>query len=273
MSIPRSRPRLCDNFTNVDKLGCFSQSGVAAISASTSSPMSPILYLVTGGCEFAEDVSRCVVKSISIYDVLHHSSNVNAAIRAIEITDDEHLRRITPAVLGLITERILPLRRSLSYCDDPDKISPVLVALVKFVRVVAGRLMLCPETYTALSQFSFSLNRSHSGALRVCGIELATELVAYRFDGRSVAYHMKRIIDLWTTNGSRFDDAKSKSAQLEFLLRILSNGNLLPLLSSSFVAKILGFVVVVAKSDTKRISDSAKVLLRMIYESFPEQSL
>lgn len=235
--------------------------------------MSPILYLVTGGCEFAEDVSLCVVKSRSIYDVLHHSSNVNAAIRAIEITDDEHLRRITPAVLGLITERILPLRRSLSNYDDPDKIRPVLVALVKFVRVVAGRLMLCPETYSALSQFSFSLNRSHSGPLRVCGIELATELVADRFDGRSVAHHMTRIIDLWTTTGNRFDDAKSTSAQLEFLSRIFRNGDLLPLLSSSCVAKILGFVVIIAKSDTKRIADSAMVLLQIIHQSFPEQSL
>ena len=231
--------------------------------------MSCVLDLAIGACDFVEQV-MCGGATASWYTILHHSSNLSVAISLVEKTSDEELESMRCDLSAYTTAHIVPLFNRSNERPGETNINPILIALVNFVRVLSGRCIWTPDTYSTLSQFAFSLTRSGSARLRICGIELGSELLGYKPDQVCASYHMKRFIDLWVTS-YRFDDMSTRLAQLGFVSTILKNGALIPNLTMASVIKIRSLLIRLTHSENFRVADLADSVLGLFRTHFPQQ--
>ena len=226
-----------------------------------------VIELVIGACEFVEQVGHNG-RSVTSYHLLHQSSNLTVAIRLVETTPNDQLETLKHDISAIVTERIVPQMHELLQRTDADKIDPLSISLLKFIRVVSERLSWSPNTYAVISQLSFALSRSNSSRVRICGVELATTLLGSTLHPVSVTHHIKRFMELWTTK-HQFLDPTTRLSQLGFMSRILCNPSLVPKLTFTHVAKMRVFLLTGTESNNTRVAACACKLLRVFTETFP----
>jgi hypothetical protein len=231
------------------------------------------LELLVNSCDYIEE---CILhqRVSTIYEVIHHTSNVKLAIRSIESADLDHLRIISRSFGAIIEGRIIPVLLLLSQSDISARFSRLASAMNKFIGVYFDRIPTDEGSCDSIIiQYAFSISRSHSAVNRIFGIELATAVFKKISNPLLLGSEVQRFLSDWR-KGEKQIDVGTRIAQLGLVRSILENCECLPYLKSSSVAEIQKFLLhqlgPIGVSENPRIRMRAKSVYLEFMCCFPD---